>query len=225
MVLFVVIVIFLLNDILGFSFHHNINQQINEIAKINEIIKEGISTSEETDQLLSLKRAVLARRSFSDQFFLFITGANNQSQQKTVYATNNNRDLKTNLIDSLATTRQNVMANGVANTNNTINPALIRNNYWFLISCSWIYLLLLLILPLFHIVMKGRDGGESWSFCTDLLIGVIICFLILINYSLFNLIPLIGSSWLWNYAVNTIASSVPIILFFYFANKHINSQR
>jgi len=220
MVLFVIIIVYLTDNILGFSFYYNVNQKISRISTINELLKDSTISSEEKNQLDSLRHLVLLHKSFSDRIFLFINGVFNQDKHPSVTTnTSNIKLINPSNIDLIIedTIQNNNTAIGNAKaikttTNNTINTVSIRNNLLFLISCSWTFLIIILISPTMLFVVKSKITQKFIS-----MFSFIFMFLAFsaFHYWVFGLVPRFGNTWTWNYAFNAIMQIVMIFIYYY----------
>jgi len=230
MVLFVIIIIYLTDNILGFSFYYNTNQKINEISIINELLKDSTFSSDEKIQLDSLRHLVLLRKSFSDRISLFVNGIFNQDKHPSAITnTSNIKSISPSNIDLTAdnTIQNNNTATGIATaaetiTNNTIRTVPIRNNLLFLISCSWSFLLVILISPTMLFVVKSKLSQRFISMFSFIFIFLASS---AFHYWLFGFVPRFGNTWTWNYVFNAIMQIVMLFIYYYITKCFSNISK
>jgi hypothetical protein len=171
--------VIILDNVIGVSYHYSVDKKLSELQITGQILKDTTLDKNTRLELTTLRNKIIARKHYSDQF----TDA-----------------IKTLFKKEITTIQTSIPIK------ETPTP---RNNFWFLMSVSGIYLLLyLIILIVFPFMDKGNSIGQK--------IAIVIIFIVfaglnaLLYYWLFGFIPKLGDTWTWNYVLNFV---VQIILF------------
>jgi len=222
MILFIMLCIFIIDNVLGFSFYYNINKKINQIISINEVLKDSNMSIGEVNQLFKLRKSVIERENLFDKISLFINGFFNQDKQDIENASNM-------ITDSIIISKNNLMPQdtikitGIPNTipanNNIIISAPIRNNLSFLLSCSWLFMFIILISP---VLLLDKKRKLIYRFINIFQIIFIMIVLSILFYELFGLIPRLGNDWTWNYILNSAIQLVIVYIINYILGKTNN---
>lgn len=148
-----------------------------------------------------------------------------ETRQKLVVLESHVLDRKS-IIDYSLSFFKNISLTSSKQSQDTINnnPKIIRNNIWFLLSTSGIYILTtIFVVPVFLITDRKTP---FWKLFASMLIFTIVMFVTSwFFYWLFdNILPdrLFGS-WTWNYIVNFILQ-IGLIIGMYFATTTINKS-
>lgn len=181
-----IIAIFLIDNILGFSYYYNTEKKIEQIQKLNTIIKD--SSSDNTTKLFSIKlRSDLINREniiYKSRLFLRnITWANSEIQQNNILPT-------------------------IANTKNPLT----QNTFWFnLTSGGLYYLFAIIMIPI--MVFTDKDTSLIQRFSTGILVSALFWGLGWLLYWACNFIPQISSTtWGWNYTINIFVQVMSLII-------------
>lgn len=171
--------IVILDNIVGLSYHYSVDKKLNEIQLAGQILKDTTLEENTRKEILALRQEVLNKKYFYD------------------YITNGVKSLYTK---EYSTKEAKIPSNVI------VAP---RNNLWFLISSTGIYLILYLILiVIFPFLDKSNSIGQKIAIeIIIIVLGGLNC---AINYWLLNFIPKLGDTWTANYIVNFI---IQVILF------------
>jgi hypothetical protein len=127
-----------------------------------------------------------------------------------------------NIIDYSVIFLKNVFDSKKGNTKDLLPSKYSRNNFWFLMSTSGIYLLLAIFVPLVLLLTDRKTGFFKLS--ASMLIFIIVMFFTSwFNYWLFDkLIPnvLLGH-WIWNYLINFLIQ-IGLMIGLYWTTNIIN---
>lgn len=183
-VVFVIIGVLFVDNYLGFSYHYNTDKKIEQVQKVNSIIKDTTIDSTTKAFALNLRSEIIHRRNAFDYFVSFFRGKSNISIKH-----------QTNIPTEIA-------------KNKEPNISSIKNNFWFNISAGGLYYLLaILMLPI--LVFTDKTTSLPQRLATGV-VATLMCFAIgWFFYWLCSFIPQISnSSWTWNYIVNAVIQIV-----------------
>ena len=189
--LLLIISLWLINNIFGFSYYYNINKKISILKEIS-ILHQDTTFQESTIKSLdSLETSVLERKNMINYF----------------------SDLSKNDSLSNSTIKKNT-------TPNNANP--IRNNFWFLISSSTIYLIAIIAMPF---VIFSNDDNFLSKIGTTIISIAMLSLAAWFNYWLFGFIekPILNN-WNWNYFLNFVFQIIMFTLF-YFTSEKLNKSK
>lgn len=189
--------ILLLDNIFGVSFYFNKQRQLDQLKSITTLRKDTTLTADTRAKLFELERQTLDRKTIIDyslSFFQNISWTSSKTSQNT---TNNN-----------------------ANP----NPVPIRNDFWFLISASGLYILVtIFVVPV--LLLTDKKTPFLKLIASMIVFIIVMFFTSWFNFWLFDkIIPdQVFGSWTWNYVIN-FAIQIGLILGLTFATKTMNKQ-
>ena len=176
-VFFVILAIFFIDNILGFSSSFSTDKKIEQVQKLNSIIKDTTIDSTTKIFALNLRSQIIERKNVIIQIMSFF---HNKPNNSININTHNN-------IPSSGTKPDNIS---------------IKNNFWFNISAGGLYFLLTIVtLP----IMLFIDTATSFSqrLATSIITSFSILLMGLFVIWVCALIPQVSNSnWLWNYLIN-----------------------
>lgn len=172
-VVLIVILLFFINDITGFSFYFKDKARLWQIQQINEILKDTTLSKVTRQDMLKLREETFNHKSFVASVLEKITWNN-------------------------LTTRTN------ANTQQIKN--MTKNDWWMLLSTSWLFIILMIAYP-FQEIKINKPIKQK-------LLGVLSVELTLLFFSfllttLCYLIPVIDNDVTYNYAINFFITFLP----------------
>ncbi|MFZ1528906.1 MAG: hypothetical protein WAT19_09150 [Ferruginibacter sp.] len=177
-VVFAIIAIFVVDNVLGFSYYFSNNKKIEQVQKLNSIIQDTTSDSTTKTFAKELRTEIIDRKNVFYQaasFFRNIRWTNSKKQTTPVQ------------------------------TQPSDNKNLIsKSNFWFHLTAGGLwYLLAVLMIPVIVFTDKKTSLPQRIAtgiFATALFFGFGWLF-----YWLCSLIPQITSTtWIWNYIINFI---------------------
>jgi hypothetical protein len=175
----VILGVLLANNLFGFTYYYNIHNKSEKIKEINELLKDSTITGVEKSTLINIRSEVLYRQTIVEIAAEKIADAYSYLKTKTFHKKQPQQ--------------------------NTEKPGRLmaaRNNFWFLMSTSGLYIIVLLIaVP--AILLASFQSGQAFN----ALIGAILIIAIFYSisaffYYAFGLIPRIAENWAWNYVLN-----------------------
>ena len=177
MILIIIFGVLLVDNILGFSYYFSTEKQINQIEKLNNLIKDPITDSATMMYVVELRRDIINRTNWANQASSFFRG----------------KPRNINI----------AQVNNPAAIPKPIESA-IRNNFLFHISAGGIYYALAPIF-LIMVIFTNRKTSLYSRLSTGAFSFILIWGFGFFFYSLFNLIPkLVSDTWVWNYILNVI---------------------
>jgi hypothetical protein len=194
--------IFLLNDVTGFTYYYNTKNKIEQVKALADITRDTLLSATVRIEALALQQQVLTRQTIPEQTTIrakqlyadFQGFLDNRQQSSTKVVTHSSSGIP---VESVMIT-----TNG-------------RNNFIFLMTTSGIALLVIVIMIPIGIVLIYQQG---WGSATLGAVAVEIVFLLIawFSYITLNLIPMLGSTWTWNYVLNSCiqVGSVGAVSFF-----------
>lgn len=180
-VVLVIIAIVAVDNLLGFTYYYNTEKKIQQIEKLNVIIKDSTIDNNTKETAFKLRSEIISRENFFTKIILFL-------KPTIIPKENKSSEIASQPLDKVES-----------------RPAEInieKNNIWFHLSSGGFYYLFALIVI---IVMPFTDVATSLiqKTATGLLTGIIVAAVGLLFYWICSLIPQISSkSWIWNYVVN-----------------------
>ncbi|AIN75086.1 hypothetical protein SAMN02745938_1057 [Flavobacterium psychrophilum DSM 3660] len=191
--LIAVILVILLDNLLSFSFSYNNGNKIEQIEGINKIIKDTTLSDAEKKKLFILRENIVNHLTWKDKAFDFLTSIefkNDIESEKPIIKP----------IGKPAT--KPIIASIKLKT---------RDYFWHFISSSWLFIVLMVILPFIGLLDKKTKFWES--------IGIIIIvepFLYGICWvyaKMFSFIPIILDNPIYNYILNAALCLTSILVF------------
>jgi hypothetical protein len=177
-VLFIIIGIFFIDNMLGFTFYYNSDKKIEEINKLNYIIKDSTVDQYTKSYAIALRSTIIDRKNVLIKTLSFFQ-------------------------DILPKSSVKVQSDKIVNTEYRI-VTISRNNFWFhLTSGGVFYIFALLMIP--GILFTDKKTSFSQKIATIILASILLWGIGLFFYWIFNFIPLISkSTLLWNYLLNVV---------------------
>ena len=233
------VVAFVANWLFGFSTHYYNTQKIDQITKINELLKDTSlpNTSIEYIQLSEMRRDILLHEDLISSIKNIFKNNNDSTVQISInqiraanmifvehkYLKLINEEL-IRFIDEVlpndSVSRSFVstlMRNStINNTQQTIREHAKRNNFLFLLTCSWSFFLIILISPITLFVSNINISTRLFAMFN--IVAIMLLFS-LFHYWIFGYIPMFGNSWLWNYIVNVVLHAFLLFIYCYSYNK------
>jgi len=190
-VVFIILAIIFVDNILGFSYSFSSDKKIEQVQKLNLILRDSTTDSTTKVFALNLRSQIIERKNIVNQTLSFFRGKSNNTIKH--HANNPPANAKPNepLISS------------------------IKNNFWFNVTASGIYFLLaIIIIP----VMLFTDKKTSFTqrFATGIATAISFVLFALFFIWVLGLIPQItNSTWVWNYVTNFLIQAAVIGLLVY----------
>ena len=192
-VVFTIIALLIIDNVLGFSYYYNTDKKVEQIQKLNIIIKDPTLDNTTKTFALHLRSEIIDRQNVLNQIFYF-------SINFKWFR------FKQNPINS---------SKEIDNTSESI----VKNNFWFHITAGgFYYLIAISMLP--GIVFFDKKTSLTQRIATGIFATILFFGLGLFFYWLFNFIPQVSSStWIWNYLLNLILQFLLIALLIQTAKK------
>lgn len=173
----IVFSLILIDNIFGFSFHYNKDKKIDEIERLNAIIKDNSVDSATRAYCIQMRADVINQKDVITQASSFFRNTNRTSSRQP-------------------------QKSNVSETPTTIDSA-IKNNFWFHVSASGIYYIAaVFVLFLFLFLDRKRISlFQRIILCvsTSLSMLIMAAFVYWIDT---NIPQLSKTTWVWNYIVN-----------------------
>jgi len=175
-VVFVFLAILLIDNILGFSYYFNTDKKIEQVQKLNYIIKDATSDSNTKAFALQLRSEIIDRENVILQTFSFFRNIKWKSSRNAQIS--------------------------IPKETDKTNESVIRNNFWFNISAGGLYYLLAIIMiPL--MVFTDKTTSFLQRLATGILTSALFFAFGWFFYWVCNFIPQLSkSTWAWNYILN-----------------------
>lgn len=196
-ILLALVIALLINNLLGISYYYNISRKVEQIEKINQLLTDTSLTPSTRKTLTTWENEIINRKSVWDNTVLYV--------QHTFL----NKELRIDTVKVIGKEPMN---------DNPVVTAQKRNNTWFFISSSFLYLLSMLTFPLIYIFMQ-RDDSWTDVLAISLLVEGLIFLMAWLHYWVFSFIPMLCGSWTWNYVLNVVLQSGILITMSFFANR------
>lgn len=183
-VVFIVLAIFLIDNILGFSYYFSSEKKIEQVQRLTTIIKDATSDSTTKAFAIELRSEIIDRENVVTQSLSFFRNIKWKSSKKHL---------------------ANIPKNPVKT-----NESIIKNNFWFHFTAGGLYYLLaVLMIPI--MIFTDKTTSFSQRLATGILTAVLFYGFGLLFYWICNLIPQISkSTWIWNYILNLIIQIIVI---------------
>lgn len=189
----ILLVAFLVNNFLGFTFYYSTNQKINQIEKIESIKQQFPLEVKTKSYLCDIESRIVHRENlYVRSLELFSHSKIDNVEESAILRSP---------CDSLAS----VTCQGessVQNRSNTSGRALRSGSrLWHTITSTWVFLLIMLVLPFAPFFIDDVDR--------DTVLGIILMFLLafgcvwLFQY-LLGLLPVFGKIPIYNYMINVV---------------------
>ena len=210
-IIVVILAVFLIDDLLGFSFYYSNNQKIDHLTNIENLKNDCADNAELLIVLDDVEKKIINRKNVFENFFdLFKSDKIDLKQPEivvrvdTVYIEIKDTIINTIEIIPTITEKQNEIRDNIATDKKS------RSQLWHTISSSFLLILILLILPFIPFTQKKID----WN----LILGVIILMipiagLIWLYQFLLGLIPVIFDKPWINYILNFVIHIFSLLLF------------
>jgi hypothetical protein len=188
-----IISVFILDNLIGFSFHYQEQKKIAEIEALNIIIKDHSNDSISITYASTLRDELIERKNLLEKIFLFFKNITSSDDQK-----------------------QNSSGPTEISKNKSVS---IKSIFWTYASSGGIYFILTIVsIPLLFITDKKNKliviiGTTITTVASMFIFGMFLTWL-------FSLIPQISSkTWLWNYLLNFTFQLIILSILLYFAIK------
>ena len=192
-VIIIIATVFIVDNLMGFSFHYQKEKEITEIEKLNGILKDHSNDSTCMAYTAILRNEIMSRRNFAERIYSFFKNI----------SSNNDTAAKDNP--------------PTANAKN--NDVSIKSSFWTYASSGGIYFVLTIVcLPIFFLTDRKNKlivvAATTIATASSMFIfGMFLTWF-------FSLIPQISSkTWLWNYILNLLFQITILSALLYFAIK------
>ena len=177
-VVFAFLTILLIDNVLGFSYYFSIDKKVEQIQKLNSIIKDSTTDNTTKTFAINLRSEILKRENIINQSFSFFRNIKLPSSKKD-------------------------QINPTNDPAKTIDVS-IRNNFWFHITAGGIYYLIaILALPI--MIFRDKKTSLPQRIATGILAAALFFGFGWLFYWLFNFIPQVSTTtWIWNYIINLV---------------------
>jgi hypothetical protein len=183
----VLFLIFALDFTFGFSVHYTNETKLDQIIKINTVLRDKSLDSNYVATLLEQRKDLINKKHPYKQltdFFKSISFSSNESDTLTVKPT-------------------------IKQVDKSETP--VRNEFWFITSSGGYYLLLGTVFVLFFPFTSGQNSlGQKIAI--TIIMGLAMLFLAWFFYWLFGLIPPLFGKWTFNYWLNFVLQNIVIVL-------------
>jgi hypothetical protein len=178
--------LFLLDNILGFSYYFNTSRKIEQLQKLNTIVNDTTLDKNTKEFVLNLRQNIINRENIITQSFFFFRNIKLTSSTKAHI--NKSIEVKEKA------------------------EIVLRNNFWFHISAGGLYYLMgILMLPI--MIFADKKPSIIQRIVTGIITGLVFYALGLLFYWICDFIPQLGNStWIWNYLLNFLIQSILIII-------------
>ena len=195
LVLFIILGVLFVDNYLGFSYNYNTDRKIEQVLKINSLIKDSACDSTTRIFALNIRSEIIDRKNSVDYLLSLFRGRSNISIKHQANIP----------IDSAK--------------KNDPNISSIKNNFWFNISAGGIfYFLAIIMIPVMLLTDKTTSFSQRLATGIASTISFIVCGLFFIW--LLGFIPQITTStWIWNYLINFIIQATTIGTLIYLVQK------
>lgn len=177
----------------GFSFNYSLNQRLNQIEKI-ELIKSNFNLPDSlNNQLGDIEFKIIYKKDYLN-FLLW-----------NFNKINNGKSLNTNKVEpdtsSMIGSTQDSTSIRESPTIKSKSETYSKRKFFLdLVSSSYIFLLILIILPFIPLTQKENIAN---SYIGVIVIMIVIIGFTIVNYLLYSLIPTLSKPWI-NYLFNAI---------------------
>lgn len=206
-IILIISTVFLINNLLGFTFYYSTNQKITQIEKIERLKRDTLLGKENFLFLNTMEEKLKKRENVFDKFGeLFsrteFNGAKEKKDSLLVEKT------PTNIISG---------ENATTNTEQSAQLTITRSRLWHTITSTFVFLIILIVVP-FMPFIAGDFSKESLL----AVIGVFTttAFLIWLFQFLLGLIPLINNNAIYNYLINGLIQIFIGFLLIRYINKN-----
>ncbi len=175
-----------------FSDSYIAEKKIEQIGKIQEIIKQDSLRVESKNELIRIENQVIARQGFWDFLTSLIQSTTSSPKQKITAPIATKPIIK----DHLSKTPQ-------------------ISLFWHIVSSSWPFILLIMIVPFTPFVPSGQD---KITFTAVIAIEIVFILLSAFYSFILRFIPIFENTF-WNYALNAISIPLLILLLSSFVAK------
>lgn len=184
-VFFIVLSILFIDNVLGFSYSFTIDKKIEQVEKLNRVIKDPSTDSITKQFALSIRKDIIGRQNILNQTLSFFRGKSNNSIKH--------------------------QANIPTDSANAKEVA-IKNNFLFHSTAGGLwYLLAIVMLPVMIFTDKKTSLPQRVS--TGIFAGLILFGFGWFFYWLCTFVPQLSSTtWVWNYIVNFLIQALLIFL-------------
>lgn len=184
-VVFVILAILFVDNLLGFSHSFTTDKKIEQVQKLNTILKDSTTDSTTKAFALGLRTDIIRRQSIVNKTLSLLQGRSNSSIK---HQTNN------------------------PPTNANPNDVAIKNNFWFHLTAGGLwYLLAALMLP--GMILTDKTTSLIQRIATGLLAAALFFGFGWFFYWLCSFIPQIAkTTWVWNYIINFILQALLVII-------------
>ena len=192
-VIFSLATIFLVDNILGFSYYYSTGKKIENVLALNRIINDTTTDSDTKIIAKTLRTDLMTRKNIINQSVLFF---------RNIKLTNSKTDQ----------TRPTIAAEKT-------KDSIIRNNFWFHLSSSGLFYLLGITLLPFMFFMNPYESLIQ-RIATSIFTTLMFMSFGLVFYWICDFIPqLYFKTWIWNYLLNFVLQIVPVSSIIIYGNK------
>lgn len=188
LVMFIILGVLFVDNYLGFSYNYNTDRKIEQVEKINALIKDTSVDSTTKSFALNIRSEVINRKNSVDYLLSLFRGKSNISIKH----------------------QDNIPIDTAKNNDPIISP--IKNNFWFNISAGGLYYLLAIIMiPM--MLLTDKHTSFSQRLATGIASTISFVLFGLFFIWILGLIPQVTrTTWIWNYIINFTIQSTTIWL-------------
>ncbi len=183
-------VIVFLDNTLSFSYYYNVKNKIEEVNRINIILKDSTLEEENRNFLLVLKKDIIRRKTWKDKSWDFFTNLNFKK-------------------DSV-----NIIKYEVADINNvkTKKIKIERSYILHYITSNWFVIIIMVIMP--FVLFFDEENSFINALTITVFLEVVLYGISWINAKFLSYIPVIFNNPIYNYILNVLIVLLVIFLFF-----------
>jgi len=185
--------IFIVDNILGFSYYYSTGKKIENVLTLNRIINDTTTDSDTKIIAKNLRNELLIRKNIVTQTVLFFR----------------NIKLTNSKIDQIKPTK----------AADKTKDSIMRNNFWFHLSSSGLFYLLGITLLPFMFFMNPYESVLQ-RIATSIFTTLVFMSFGLVFYWICNFFPqLYFKTWIWNYLLNFVLQLIPVSSIMIYGNK------
>ncbi|MDY3362396.1 hypothetical protein PG623_00130 [Riemerella anatipestifer] len=197
LILTVIIGLIFLDNTLSFTFTFNNKNKLEQVEKLNSILKDSTLSKQEIAKLGLLRTNIIEHKTWKDNIYEKLLSLDFKSTE------DGNKPI-------------------VKNDKHKVS---IERNYWLhFISSSWIFTILMIIMP-FIGLFSEKNGSISAFIVVILMIEPLFFGMSWLFAKLFSYIPIIDNNPVWNYLLNTLLHLFIFMIIGFLINRNEKKKK
>lgn len=172
LVFFIILCIFVADNIFGLSYYYTTNRKIEQLKDITSLLKDPSLDSASIKSLLRIRQSTLNRKNFFDRSLAYFVTDKEKAEKAKPQPVDSSQEIRA-----------------------------VKSRFWHFVTTNIVLLLLIIAVPFAPFSQNNKDDRIK-AFGNVFLVECIFIVLLFFMSWLFGLIPIIANNPLYNYILN-----------------------